>query len=60
MEEESQKLVLEVFYDVEKDIHCWKFHHKLNSFLMIGILELVIDDLIQGINEATDEKFGGK
>lgn len=51
-------MVLEVFYNFKEGTHEWNFYHKLNSFLLVGLLEAIKDDLIQDIRQATDEKFG--
>lgn len=54
----GEKLVLEVFYDVEEDGYSWKFHHKLNAFLVLGIIDVVKEELIEEIRDATKERYG--
>ena len=55
---ESEKIVLEVQYDIEKGGYSWDYPHRLNAFLLVGILEAVKEDLLREIRQATDDRYG--
>lgn len=50
----SDKLVLEVYYDIKEGTYRWNYPHRLNAFMLIGILGCVKDDLIYEIREASE------